>query len=199
MIKLTIEGKEFKICSSWDEVLFGQYIDILDIQKDRFNDIDRAVHIISAMSDNKNECSKALFKLTPDDFVSLQKHFDWYHKNVENFLSDETSEYFEIEGKKYVIKKDYDKLTLGEMISAEILMQNNKNLHPFEIGFGVLFRELDENGKPKEFDEEIFLKVVTDLRNKVKFVDVFKHINFFLSGEKGSTTKNTQGFSVEQI
>lgn len=203
MIKLNIEQKEYKIASEWKDITFGQYIDILDIEKDTFNPIDKSVEIIAALSDNKEECKAAIYKLDSSDFVSLGDYFKWistdFEKELKKMNKKKPTNDFKIDGVTYTMKDDYDKLTIGEMVSAELLVQNNKNLHPLEIGFGVLLREVGEDGKPKEFTEEGFVKIVTSLKDKVKLVDIYSYIAFFLSGEKNSTTKSSQGFSISKI
>lgn len=202
MLKVNIEDREYKVCSDWSEILFGQYIDILNIYKDKYTDIEKGLRFIAAMiiDGNKDEFLSDLFKLSPSDFQTLTTYCEWVKEDI-NKLIDQSSEVksFEIDGNSYVIKDNYDKLDMGEMLSVELLIQNNKSLDPLEIAFGVLFRKADENGKPVEFSEEEFVNIITGLRNKVKLIDVYKYISFFLRGEKNSTTKNTQGFSVSRI
>ena len=196
MIQLEIDGKVYELAESWSEITFQQYIDIINIAKEEINELEKAVKIVAFISNDPEACEQDLLKLGREDFEELAKWFEWTSKSIDE--SKENKETVEIDGKKYKIKKDYNKLTLGEMISVETLISNNKNLDPFEIAFGVLLRELDENGNEKEFNEDVFLHVVKELKSRVMLLDVYNHISFFLSGVQTSTTETSRGFSVRK-
>lgn len=195
MINLEIEGKEFQLASDWSEITFGQYIDIININKDKgLNDLAKAVRIVAHISDKPEECENFLLQLSKEDFEAIAKHFDWTNKEITEVASEK--ETLEIEGKTYKIKKDYNRLTLGEMISVEELISHNKNLDAFEVAFGVLLREVDENGNEKGFDGDAFNYIVTKLQSKVMLLDIYNYITFFLRGVQKSTTKTTKGYSI---
>lgn len=195
MINLEIEGKEFQLASDWSEITFGQYIDIINVNKDNsLNDLAKAVRIVAHISNKPEECESSLLELSKDDFESLAKEFEWTNKEITAIASEK--ETLEIDGKTYKIKKDYNRLTLGEMISVEELISHNKNLDAFEVAFGVLLREVDENGNEKGFDGDVFNFVVTKLQSKVMLLDVYNYITFFLRGVQKSTTKTTKGYSI---
>jgi hypothetical protein len=196
MIELTIEDKTFNIAESWSEITFQQYIDIINIAKENINELEKAVKIIAFVSDKPEECEQHLLKIERTDFEELAKWFEWTSKTIENFK--EEKDFVEIDGKKYKIKKDYNKLSLGEMISVETLISNNKNLEPFEIAFGVLLRETLEDGSEKEFNEDDFLHIIKELKSRVMLMDVYNHISFFLSGVQTSTTETSKAFSIRK-
>lgn len=196
MIQLEIEGKEYDIAESWNEITFQQYIDIINIAKENINELEKAVKIIAFVSNKPEECEASLLKISREDFEDLAAYFEWTSNTIENFKEDK--DFVEIDGKKYKIKKDYNKLTLGEMISVETLISNNKNLDAFEVAFGVLLREIEEDGKEKEFNEDVFLHVIKELKSKVLLMDVYNHISFFLSGVQTSTTEISKAFSIRK-
>lgn len=202
MIIVNIEDKEFKIASKWEDVTFGQYINVLDIKNDSFSNYHKSVEMVAAISNDREVIKPMLYALDINHFNELGEHLKFlskpFDKEVKRVNKGKTSKKFLINGKEYVIKNDYDKLTVGEMISGEILIQTNKNLHPLEIAYGVLFREVGEDGKPMEFSEEGFIHVITHLKDKVKLLDIYSYISFFLSGDKNSTTKPSQGFSIRK-
>lgn len=203
MIEISIENKSIQMYTDWSEITFGTYIDIININKDKFSDMEKGVRILAALSlNNKEEALEMLFKLTPQQFEELSEYFTWLKEDFQTYIDNykfEEKESFEIDGQNYVIKKDFDKLNMGEMVSLEVYLQNFKNLDPFEIAFGLLFRKVGPDGSFKEFDEVDFLETIHALKDKVKLVDVFKYISFFLGGGKSSTTKNLQGFSVRKL
>jgi hypothetical protein len=195
MIKLEIEGSEYELAREWSEITFAQYIEVVNINKDKWNDLEKAVKIIAHISNKPAECEQSILKLSREDFEELASYFVWTNHPIDEFKSEK--DVLEIDGKSYKIKKDYNKLSLGEMISVETLIENNKNLDAFEVAFGVLLRELDENGNEKEFNEDVFLHVIQQLKEKVMLLDIYNHISFFLSGVQISTTKSSKGFSIQ--
>ena len=195
MIKLEIEGSEYELAREWSEISFAQYIEVVNINKDKWNDLEKAVKIIAHISNKPAECEQSILKLSKEDFEELASYFVWTNHPIDEFKSEK--DFLEIDGKKYKIKKDYNKLSLGEMISVETLIENNKNLDAFEVAFGVLLREVDEDGKEKEFNEDVFIDVIQNLKTKVMLLDIYNHISFFLSGVQISTTQNLKGFSIQ--
>jgi formyltetrahydrofolate hydrolase len=196
MIELEIEGKTVELAESWDEITFQQYIDIIGFNKEEnSNPMLKAVKIISAISNKPSECEQLLLKITRQDFEDLAKEFEWTNTKIDDVKNDK--EILEIDGRNYKIKKDYNKLTIGETVSVETLIANNKNLDPLEVAFGVLLREVDENGVEKGFNEDDFLYVIEQLKTKVMLLDVYNVISFFLSTDK-SSSKTSKGFSIHK-
>ena len=197
MLNLTIEDQSFVLAESWSEITFSQYITIINITTDEsLNEILKAVKVISCISDKPEACEKCLLNISREDFESLGDHFEWTKRKIEQ--DSVQKEFLEIDGKTYKIKKEYNKLTLGEMISVETLIANNKNMNQFEVVFGVLLREVVD-GKEKEFNEDDFLYVISKLQDKVMLLDVYNCISFFLSGVEMSTTKTSKAFSIQQM
>lgn len=195
MIEVTIEDKVFELAENWEDITFAQYLDVSNLGKDEgLTDLLKAVKIIASLSDKPAQCEEYLLKMDKQDFEELAGYFLWTNKQIADVS--EPKDHVLIEGKKYHIKKDYNKLTIGEMASIEGLIANNKNLDPMEVVFGVLLRE-DVDGKEKDFNEDDFLYILTSLKEKVMLMDIYSHISFFLSGvEKYS--KTTKGFSVQK-
>jgi hypothetical protein len=198
MIKLKIDEEEYILADTWEEVTFGQYIDILVINDNKFNDLIKSIKIIAALSDNPVSLEKALNKVTLDELSELTAIIEWVSSDFTEVANkSEKSDKFLIDGKEYVIKKNYNKLTIGEMASLEELMKtglyNNQ-----ELAIAILLREV-VNGVEKEFNDEDFYYVLTDLKYKIKLVEVYNYIMAFLNGEKTSTIKVTKSFSVVKV
>lgn len=198
MIKLTIDEQEFTLADSWNEVSFGQYIDILVIQENKWSDLIKSIKIIAAISSNPIELEKQLNKLTMDELGELTSMISWISTDFVQ-IANETpvKEKFFIEDKEFVIKKNYNKLTIGEMASLEELMKTGKYNNQ-ELAIGILLREV-VNGKEKDFNDEDFFYVLEVLKYKINLVDVYKYITAFLNGENTSTIKVTPSFSVVKV
>lgn len=199
MITLSINEKEYHINNGYKELSLGQYVDILKVGDSKINlDGNEAeIAIIAALSDKPEELKVALLDLTIEEFSELVSHFDWV-KDVsilEEFKSMDTKKVLNIDDVEYGVMVDYNKMSLGEIVTFETLLkQENSDFHRLELAFGVLLRPLVD-GKIVKFSEEVFLEVVKN-KYKVKVLDIYALISFFLSGEKTSTTKNTKRFSV---
>jgi hypothetical protein len=198
MIKLKIDEQEFLLADEWSEVNFGQYIDILVIQENKWSDLQKSIKIISAVSDNPVELEKALKKVTLDDLGELTDMISWISKDfIEMTKNIEPKDKFFIDGKEYVIKKNYNKLSIGEMASLEELMKTGK-YHNQELAIGILLREVID-GKEKEFNDEDFYNILEVLKYKINLIDVYKYIVNFTNGEATSTIKVSKSFSVVKV
>ena len=196
MIELTIDGNSYDIAENWDEISFSKYIQLTHLNKDEnLNEITRAISIIAALSNDPEPLEKALYQLTQEEFNDIATNFEWTNQPIEKFCVEK--ETIEIDGKTYKIKKNYNKLTLGELVSVETLIAQNKNLDQLEIVFGVLLREIDADGNEKDFNEDDFFFVISELQTKVMLVDVYSCISFFLSGDK-SFSKTSKGYSIQK-
>lgn len=201
MITLEINGKEFNIASSYEELSLGQYIDIIKQgeSKQQLEATDSDIKMICLLSDNPSELEPLLWDFSVEEFKELTNEFNWVADTslLEDLKKLKPLDKIIIDEKEYVIISNYNKLSLGEVISFEtILKQEQSDFHKLDIAFGVLLRPV-EDGKPVKFTEETFLEVIKN-KYKVKMVDLYAVISFFLSGEKMSTTENTKRFSIRK-
>lgn len=190
-LELTINDNNYVLPSEWAEVTLRQFIDILILKEDKLNsDLDIFIKTLNILSDNK-QLEEEILNLDTDSFKIIREGFIWL--SVEPPISKNLNKsFFEFEGKKFTLKKDFNKLTVGESITIEMLLKDNKiDLNPLEIAFSVLFREIDENGNIKEFDPDDMVKIL-EYSKFIKLLDVYEVINFFLSGDKSSSSKNSK-------
>lgn len=202
MIKLEIDGQEFKIASSYEELSLGQYIDIIKQgeSKESLTGNEADIRTIALLSDKPKELEQLLWDFSIEDFKELVKHFEWVGNTaiLEEFKAKTPKEFIEVDGKQYTIQSNFNKITLGEQVSYEMMVgKSQSDFHALEIAFGLLLRPIGENNKPVKFSEEVFLEVIKN-KYKVNMMDVYGTIAFFLHGEKTST-ESTKRFSVEQL
>jgi hypothetical protein len=141
-----------------------------------------------------------LWDFNVDEFNELTTHFNWVADTsiLEHFKTLKPKEELDIDGKKYGILSNFNKMSLGEIVSFETLLkQEQSDFHKLDIVFGVLLRPKKEDGTIEKFTEEIFVNVIEN-KYKVKMIDIYAVITFFFDGEKKSITKNTKHFSVRQ-
>lgn len=191
MIKIKIEDKIFKLASGWDEVTFAMYINILNVaQNTEVSGLQRSAQIIAAISDNDFECYRYLLQLDRPTFDDLESKFTWLDEDMTFLKNVAPAESFEFEGRKFIVNKNYSKLSLGTMINIETLIETYPNLTNFEIVFGNLIQE-EKGGKQVDIDEQQFISVLTFLKDKVMLKEVYSLLAFFLSGEKKSTSSSS--------
>jgi len=201
MITLTINDKDYNIANSYEELSLGQYIDIIKVSESKVQLDSTAadIKVISLLSDSPEALEKILWDFNMDDFKELLTHFTWVNDTtvLEKYKSLEPKQIIEIEDGNYTIINNYNKLSLGEVISFETLLkQENSDLHRLDVAFGLLLRPVVD-GKQVKFTQEVFDQIIK-IKYKVKVIDIYASISFFLTGEKQSTTKNTKAFSIRK-
>jgi len=201
MITLTINETEFNIANSYEELSLGQYIDIVKIGESKIQLDSNAsdIKVIALLSDKPELLEKELYNLNLEDFKELLTHFTWVNDTsvLEDFKSMEPKEKIIVEDKEYTIITNYNKLSLGEIVSFEtILKQENSDLHRLDTAFGLLLRPIEDN-KMIKFTQEVFDSII-DIKYRVKMVDIYASLAFFLAGEKTSTIKSTKAFSIRK-
>ena len=198
MLNIKIAEKEFKLPENWDEVNVRQYLDVAIKAKDSgYSEIEKFMYFISILSDNPIEMRQMLEQIEIEEFETLKKEFQWVLTEPE--IKDGKSKFFELNGKKYTMKSNYEKLTVGESITIETLLRDKSvDMDPVEIAFCVLFREMNEDGTIKTFNSDNLSIVKTELASKIKITDVYKVICFFLTTGKKSSSKNLKDFSLEE-
>lgn len=191
MIELKIEEKTFTVPSCWEDLSFRQYLDILNVIDDKhLSTIETFMKKLCVISKHP-ELEEEINKLSFQDFTAIREAFAWMNKDPEP--KKEIQEFFLIDGEKWSMKKDYDQLSTGEAVSAEILFKDKKvDLRDHEIAFGVLFRKVKEDGSLEDFDAEKIGKFINDYSHKVPLIDVFSVVSFFLSGGSNSCSKTSK-------
>lgn len=193
MIEIKFENKTFTLPVGWDEVTFKQFIGIITVQQDELNsELETFVKILTALSGDKT-LTAYLNQMSIDDFNSLREYFNWLSDEFDSKKYKSKNKFFDIDGEKWKIKEDFNKLSVGEMVSLELMIKDNKlDLNPYEIAFGILFRKVDENGKELPFNADEMINIILNHSEKIYVTDVISQLDFFLDGGKISTTKNSQ-------
>lgn len=198
MIELQLNEKFVTLPESWDEVTLEQYVNILNARLDKMlSRVKVKLKTISIFA-NDDSIYQMLMHLESEDLNDLLANFAWIDIDPDYAKIDEQTE-MNINGKRFRIKSNYNKLEANEVIAIEELTQNEKvDLHHFEIAFGVLFRELDEYGVEKELTLESLFEQIKEFRSQVYLKDVFGVLAFFLFGDKESFSKTSKSCSTHQ-
>ena len=181
MIKLNLtideEVKVFDIPQGWEDVTIGTYEKLANIDKTNENEFQMAIDVLCAISGMSLDDAYAL---PVDRMPDILEHITF--TNTEIKPTDK--EYIEIHGDKYYLKKDFNQLTNGEVISLELL--NKKYENNIEKGMGemlcIFLRQKKENGNLEGFKNS-FMERVEMFSDKVSIADVYNMFLFFSSGK----------------
>ena len=177
IIDLDGEEKEFSIPTSWNEVTVKKAAKLAEIQLKNKTDIESAADIVSVLADIDQE---TIYMLTAHQFNDLVEHIKF---TLEKIDSPELKDSIFIEDEEYFLKKDFTKLTMGEIISIDtILKQYENNIAPAMAKLLCIFlRKKKENGSLETFKNSFMEREI--LFEEVIISDVNDLFLFFLDGE----------------
>jgi hypothetical protein len=183
-VKINMEGYEntYKFPENWDEVNVRQFTELYKYKNPNNNDLMGAVNIISALAGIEQA---VLLQMDIEDFKDLSNKLSFITKEIPKTDVD----YLELNGDKYYLYSEFNKLTTGEVITIETLMEgSNNDVNKIMADLLCLFlRKKDEEGKFEKFSTDM-------LKRKEMFLDVpisnIYHIFLFFSLGKNTSTNN---------
>ena len=179
MITVNIELEEgtkaYDFPTSWDEVTVEQFINIYKINFENTNELMGVVKLLSAISGIEEE---TLMMIDIDDFKKLSTELSFFNKEMD----DDVVEFIEINGEQYFLYKEFNKLTTGEIITIELLLEKaEQDLNSIIPDLLCLFLR-------KKKDDGTFEKFNTDMMNRrglflnIPINKIYHIFNFFLPG-----------------
>lgn len=191
MIEVTInlddqQTKTFNFPENWDEVTVKQFCKLSKLHSNE-NQLMGAVNMISAISDID---TGILFDMDVDDFRNLA--------STASFITQEVTrtdtEFIEINGEKYFLYTDFNKLTTGEVITVETLIDGSGGDLYSVMGdiLCVFLRKKNEDGTFEKFNTNM-------LKRKEMFLElpisqIYHIFAFFLDGNN-SSINNMKGYT----
>lgn len=168
---------------SWAGVKLIQYqkLDALNanVYKSRVFQLVDILEILTGLS------KKTIFNLDVDVIKEIEDDLSWMHEEpqpqkIDKIIIDEI---------EYRPKKDFKKLTLGEMASIEILIDSEQasEVSSIDIALAVLLREVDDNNELKDFNADNVGELRESIRTNLSITQVLEFAVFFSDGEKTYT------------
>lgn len=111
--------RTFLMPEEWSDVTVEQLQKISALDVANLNEIEKSVKMISIFGGIEEDI---LFQMSPPQFMELTKVLEF--TNVE--IKSEPKESIMLGGEEYFMKSDYSKLTLGEVMSIQIIMSKSK-------------------------------------------------------------------------
>lgn len=175
------ETKEFMIPENWDEVTVGQFTQLFDINREALNQYEISVKMINIFSDIPEDL---IFMMPVADFEKIAQVLEFTLTDIQGDLADS----IELEGETYFLKKDFESLTMGEVISIETLI-NSADGNLFKVMDKLLclfLRKKKENGKLETFKTDFMERA--DLFKKAPIGKIYNIFSFFSDGVSSSGT-----------
>jgi hypothetical protein len=181
-IKMNGELRTIEIPTCWDEITIEHYMMLNKINKKKYNiELERDMEIIGSFLgleyDDIELLDVELFNDIIEDLRFLLKEPD---------LNDELKDYIELSGEKWWIKKDFNKLTMGEKISIETIIQNGGDDFESELPrlLTLFLKKKDKDGEMESYKSTHMLRA--EGFKKIKFLDIRNILIFFSGGRNGS-------------
>lgn len=179
-LNLTIddESREYNIPDNWSEVTVSTLQKLGQYQLDDMTEIEQSVKTISTLLGIDED---DVMMIPIDEFHKISDEVSFLNSDIESNPKDE----IELNGETYYVKKDYSKLTTGEVVSIDTIMKKyDQNLMPAMAELLCIFlRKKKPNGKLEGFKNSFMdrAELFGDI-NVAEVYDLF--INF-------STTSDT--------
>lgn len=170
------EIKKFTFPTSWDEVTVEQFTRLFENKTPTENQLKATVRIMSSLSGIDE---KILMMMDVEDFKKLSLNLSFIGEEVGNNNVD----YIELDGEKYYLYKDFNKMTTGEIITIETIMDSTQgNIYKVMPQLLCLFlRKKKDNGKFEKFSTDMLDRA--DKFKNAKITDIHHIFNFFSTGE----------------
>lgn len=187
-LKLEIDDnvREFNLPENWDEVTIGDFVKLFSFNREGLTTIELSVKVINILTGIDEEL---VMMMNITDFEKLVEVFNFTTKELEPV----NVESIELEGEVYYLKSDFTKLTMGEVISIETILQSaDGNLFKVMDKLLCIFlRKKKENGKLEAFKGEFMDRV--NIFQNAPITKVYNIFSFFLTG--GNTLEdNTKDY-----
>jgi hypothetical protein len=185
-IEIIIDGEKkiINIPLSWDELTLEHYMKLSRVNKMNFEiDFERDMEVIGAfLGLERNDMEL----VDIDTFNEIVEDLKFLTEEPKDLDSKGLKDYIEIDGEKWWIKKDFEKMTLGEKVSVDTLVkQNGGDYEGIMDKILTLFlkKKLD-NGELETFRTWHLERA--EIFKRARFLDIRNVVVFFSDGRNGS-------------
>lgn len=198
MRQFEINGKEYNLKNSWEDLLFNDYILFQKLEREKEVigiDENYIIRVLLVLTDCSEE---EILNIEIDILNEIMSDIKFINSNIPKV----DVKWVEIDGEKWAFKKDLNKLTMGEYISIKTFQENVKDdLESTSLMLSCLFRRVKEEKENGEIVLDMFRpddcnKISELLKSKVKLVELYQYLSFFFNSTNQSTLKDTEVYSV---
>ena len=178
-IEVDDEVMEFTVPESWADVTVGQYVDSVNLNREGLSDIDLMIEMLSIFSNVDREISEMM---DYESFNKLVMTFQFLEKEITNVVKD----FVELDGETYFLKKDFESLTMGELISIEAIIAKYEDLTKAMPELLCIFlRKKTKKGKLEKFKTSMMGRA--EMFKKVSIEEVHQIFFYFSDGKNISS------------
>ena len=165
---------------NWDEVNVSMFQNVFSKDIMNMTNIQQTLHILTCLTDLTEDL---ILQLPIDTFKDLVNRILFILTEIPK----EEVEFIEINDEKYYLYSDYEKLTTGEIISLDTILETNKNNVNKCLSdiLCIFLRKKKDNGKFEKFTTNLFER--KEMFSKLPINQVYHLIVFFLSSKNIST------------
>jgi hypothetical protein len=189
-VNIELEGTNhtYNIPENWNEVTVEKFMNVYRFKNPNNNELLGAVNLISALSDID---ASVLLQMDIDDFKSLTNKIKFITEEVPK----QDLDYIELDNEKYYLYNEFNKLTTGEVITIETLLESvDFDVHKILSDLICLFlRKKDSEGKFEKFTTDMLKR--KEIFLKVPITQIYHVFGFFLTG--GLTSPNSMKASTK--
>lgn len=177
-LRLQVGGKmkSIDVPTDWKEVTVKKYSDLLAIS-DTLNPLEKRMETVRVMLDLDLEIIQQFYQ---EDFEKVEEMIKWIYEDMPN----SEAQSIEIEGETYHLYTAFDKLTMGEQVSIDILVKKSGGnlLNVYDELLCLFLRKKNENGEFEIWNTGMMDRA--EMFGKVPIMDVNQLLLFFSNGEK---------------
>jgi len=183
MITIELEGKEYKMPESWDEVnvgLFEEITKMATLLPEYKSEVQYTIDMFSVLTGAPID---SLSRMTRKGFEDLAKATEWVNEEVKS----SEKEIWEFDGVEYMPVKNLDSLTMGDSVSLELMIKESNEATILANILPILVRRVkklkgdgdDIKKIPGDFDADSYNEVKELFKRKMMVTDVIKLKSFF--------------------
>lgn len=187
-IELEEETKTYQFPESWDDVTVEKFMSVYQLRSEQSNELETSVKLLSAISGIDIE---TLYSMDIEDYKNLISNL----KFISTEVSRNDVEFIDIEGEQYYLYKDFNKLTTGEVITIETLIDgSNGDIYNIIPELLCLFLRKKNGDKYEKFTTDMLKR--KDKFKQVPVTQIYHIFNFFLNG-RNISNDNTKDYISE--
>ena len=187
-IELEEEIKTYQFPESWDDVTVEKFVNVYQLRSEQSNELEATVKLMSAISGIDID---TLYSMDIEDFKNLISNL----KFISTEVSKNDVEYVDVEGEQYYLYKDFNKLTTGEVITIETLLDSsNGDIYKVIPELLCLFLRKKKNDKYEKFTTDMLKR--KDKFRQIPVTQIYHIFNFFLNG-RNTSNDNTKDYTSE--
>jgi hypothetical protein len=199
-VNIELEGTNttYNVPENWDEVTVRKFMNVYTHKNPNSNELMGAVNLISALSDIDTD---VLLQMDIDDFKNLATKISFITQEVPR----QDVDYIELGDDKYYLYTEFNKLTTGEVITIETLLESVQfDVHKIMPDLLCLFlRKKDSEGRYEKFTTEMLKR--KDMFLELSITKIYHVFGFFSVGGlssqnsmKASTKNNDQSMTPKE-